>query len=188
MKKIIFLVALLSQFLLSNCIIFADDVIVVDEDEYKDMVKMVAIEWAQVMEPEYDLQVADVCEVNCIYGKENVTYAVNFIEGVTSYGYALVELVDGEPVVTEARIVPGEEGIRTKIAEVAYNKYDGEEVDVSKEIISTAPLQYAVKIEEGDREIFIDELGNEYNDISVESNERYDNAGELFIKNTVFMD
>lgn len=188
MKKMLFVILFMSQVLFYGYHTYADDMVEVSEEEYKEIVKSCAIEWATTMEPDYDLQVADISKVNCAYKENAVVYVVNYIQGVTSYGYAMVELIDGEPVVIEAGIQPGEEGVRTGIADAAYEKYPDDSIQVSKEVISLEPMEHVVEVTVNGDEKYMDASGKEYSDTSVHSNEAYGSHASLYISSENFND
>ena len=155
--------------------------------QIKEYVKDVALEWAETIKPDVDFNLGEVSKINVV--DSNISeYTVSYFLNALPYGYAVVVFQNNEPIVKEANVNPGQEGIYTDLVDTVIDVTDTsrKNLDIDKQIVELAPMQYGVsaKNKHSKAKKVYDNYGNEMslNEVMNKST-KYENAGSIFIKN-----
>lgn len=162
-----------------------DNLVKVNENNIEELIEIIALAWAEMIEPELKFTVSDIIRIDSIYTNEIEYTASLFCEAVP-YGYIVIGFDDNSAVVKEANISRGKEGLYTEIVDRIVENTDEprKKLDIDEIITKLAPLQYSLSYEDSSGNIYA--MDNYGNDLSSEEEllngtKKYGSAYEIYI-------
>ena len=163
---------------------YEEDLVEATENNIDSLIVAATMDWVEIIEPEKNLCVGDIIEVN-VDGSDEIRYMASLFDKSTPYGYVVVGFRDNEVVVMEANVNKGQEGMYTELVEdvIEDTKIKRKDLDVEKKVVELAPMQYAVeyKDKKGKKKV-LDNFGEvmDAEELTYESTV-YDSYNSIFI-------
>ncbi len=151
--------------------------------EMKDYIKVSALEWAGMIEPDLNLKVKNIQRI-VTDDRNEIEYSVSYYCGKEPYGYAILQWIDGDFVVLEGVLEKNQQGVYEEITENIENEENLNGEEIGEELVKISGTQYGVVTENrAGKDITYDNFGNQQ---PVVKSEQYALPQSIFIEKGKF--